>query len=479
MAISIGAAIYIGVKPLTKVFLNSSLGFLLARKKILTMETCQNISIILVNVLTPCLIFNKVLLSIDTSDIAAIGVMILTSSLYVCIGLIFACIVKVLTPNPKYWLGGLLVAGMFTNSGDLPVAYITSITNGSAFSADDSAKGIAYCTIFMATLSFFLYNLGAYNLVARDFRKMKHDLDHGSMHDTCEPGYKTLLERRKNIIPDVEHTSPRNSDDVALPSFNIAEPTVFSEKPSGRLSNDSMSSKRSLEIVMTFRSDIPQLVEEPSVSRIEQFFAKYRISFLWALIKNFARPPSFSLLIALFCTLIPPIRKLFYIGDNSIESLGAINIPPAPDGEPILAFIMDFTSFVGAAAVPFGLFMLGATVGQLKVKSIPTGFWKSALLMAIFKLAVLPIISIAWTGKMTSLGWINPADKMAQLVIIFNSGVPTPTMIVYLTAIYRPKDAESCQQMDCVAIYLILQYIILVFTMTILLTYTITSVIHL
>lgn len=133
MTISVGEAIYIGVKPLTKVFLNSAIGFVLARKDVITQEVSQAVSILIVNILAPCLVFNKILLSLGTKDIVAIAVMLLTAILYTALGLGFAMLVKAVTPNPKYWFGGLIVAGMFTNSGDLPIAYITTLSGGTSF----------------------------------------------------------------------------------------------------------------------------------------------------------------------------------------------------------------------------------------------------------------------------------------------------------------------------------------------------------
>lgn len=446
----------------------------------MTPETNQAISILIVNVLAPCLIFNKILISLDTEDIVSIAVMLLTSVLYTVLGLAFALAVKVLTPNPKYWFGGLLIAGMFTNSGDLPIAYVTTLAGGTSFTSAEGAKGIAYCTIFMSTLSFFLYNMGAFNFIAHDFRKMKGDIEKGKMDDKCEPSIKRLLNKHKKEFSSQEtrRTSLSSIKSTATSIPAIAGPEELREKHSPP-SSPEVESTLELQPIMTIRSEIPEIMVPPSPSRIEAFFTRHHIAFLWEFIKNFGRPPSFTLVIALICTFIPPIRRLFYVGSDGLKSWGAGNIPTAPDGLPILGFIMDFTSFAGAAQVPLGLMMLGAAAGQLQIKSIPKGFWKSSLLMCIFKLVVLPIIAIAWMNKMKNLGWIEHSNKMAQLVMILSSGVPTPTMIIYLTAIFRPKDSNSCQQMDCVAIYLIMQYAFLTVTMTILLSYTLVSVIHL
>lgn len=508
MTISVGSAIYIGVKPLTKIFLNSAIGFYMGRKGHLTPETSQNISILVVNFLAPCLIFNKILSSIDTKDIVAIAVMLMTSFMYIAAGIVFALVVKFLTPNPKYWLGGLLTAGMFTNSGDMPIAYITSFVGGSTFSAEETGKGIAYCTIFLSNLSFCLYNLGCYGLISRDFKKEQQDKENGVYENVCESGLSQLLRKRKknlqhssNDIETQQSTSRTASTDASSSSVSsaISRSSKTFERvvtiPDGiadetHKSRNSTGSSRSIHTVhtnnipelgpiMTTTSEVPQFIEPPKPSKLKKFFLDHHMSYVWEFLVNFTRPPSFSLLLSLLFTFIPPIRRLFYIQPDGIQSLGAGNIPVAPDGGPILGFIMDFTKFAGDAQVPLGLILLGGTVGRLEVKSIPKGFWKSALLMCLFKLVVLPIISVVWTNGMTSVGLIKPSNKIAQFVMILNSGVPTPTMTVYLTAIYSSASGGSSLQMDCVAIYLIMQYSLLVITMTILITYSITSVIHL
>lgn len=334
--------------------------------------------------------------------------------------------------------------------------------------------------------------MGAFNFIARDFRQMERDAEMGVMEDTCEPGYKQVLTARRRrrgtnkrnenpVTPEVKsphsgRASLADSSTETIPDFS-GRTTQAHEKPSAfeQPSPDNLE----LQPVMTIRSEVPEVMVPPQPSRIEAFFKRHHASFLWEFIKNFGRPPSFTLLIALFCTFIPPIRRLFYVGDDGIKSWGASSIPTAPEGLPILGFIMDFTSFSGNAQVPLGLMMLGATAGKLKIKTMPKGFWKSALLMCICKLVVLPIIAIAWTGKMKDLGWIETDNKIAQLVMILNSGVPTPTMVIYITAIFQPKEVEKSLQMDCVAIYLIMQYAFLCVTMTVLLSYTLVSVIKL
>lgn len=428
-------------------------------------------------------------------------------------------------------MGGLIMAGTFTNAGDLPIAYVTTLASGTLFTTADSAKGIAYCVIFLTVFVFSLFNLGGFRLIERDFKRKTEDIESGSYEPERknEPGLRSLIRsikqyRRSKIDPPVTQqpqppASPCDSGSIYETPVEIVAPT-FSQLPPrrssvaqqtipdiGTLSSNinegpplrKVASENITDVINAYNQpnrlrktasratttqieekENPEQPEEfhdkasettPPGSAFKRFIDKYHLHFLWEFIKNFRRPPSAALIIAIIVAMIPQVRRLFYDAPDSTVQ----GIPNAPDGAPIFGFVMDFTSFVGNAAVPFGLAMLGATMARLSLKKMPTGFWKSVILLALLKLAVLPIIAVAWTHKMKELGWIAEDNHMALFVMLISSGVPCATSQVYLTAIFMPKDSDS-KEMDCLAACLICQYAMLVFTMTILLTYTLKNV---
>ena len=578
---------------------------------------------VIVNYLMPCLIFNKVLSSLDSSDLQTIGVLLLTAVLYQLVGFFFSLTVKATTPNPKYWVGGLLIAGIFTNSGDLPIAYITTLSGGSPFTADDGNKGIAYCVLFLAVFIFSMFNLGMFRMVQRDFIVKGNDIEKGVYDPDVDspPGLLPLFQTLKSHLviawgqltkkqqkeaqpstaarggsgdnltseqplqPQQQQQQQQSQDtktstlivDVESPVSethkNYEEPTPLELSGAGlslgltqvatnssyvsnrsntarlkpitshlakktvlglgTLNSDSDEESEELDLqpsenindVIDAYAPTPRLRQTGScIDELEEvtstntpdmvindkdagvlekittngskatlkhgkwkqrvhnfevkfnhFIHKYHLTMLWELIKNFKQTPSAALIVSIVFTMVPPIRHAFYIPPE-LKSSGTIH--EAPDEGPILGFVMDFTSFVGNATVPIGLSLLGATMARLKIGKLPDGFWKSILLMAVFKLIVLPIIAIAWTEKMKQLNWISPDNHMAMFVMIVSSGVPTATSQVYLTAIYMPKGGDI-KEMDCLAAYLICQYILLVFSMTILLTYTLKNVLGL
>lgn len=662
MALSIGGAIYIAVKPLIKIFLNCLMGYILARQNIFTVEVVKSISVLIVNWLMPALIFYNVIYSIKGSDIGLIGVFILTNFIYEALGLFFACIAKLFTPNPKYWTGGLLIAGAMTNIGDIPIAYVTTLAGGSLFSSSDAQRGTAYSVIFLTSFIFTFFNLGGYRLIERDFKKRVQDIENGKYKPKVdpEPGLLPLwlmivdlFRRLKSRFGSTKHpdldlknsqemsTNSQKTDATTVNSnesmkhieddcgskrikFQPSSSSMFAPTPGpfhnadlvrrlsvtsyhstsalpehlGKLSPQSTSSLTSqvpfaasqdipiqrfhttssippmnrvnrsdsisgvrrtfvpgagnlpssaflgeesdeddqedvirrklppedmqsvinaysqttrLEKVVSRREAMPRVVnpdanvlsesEDDHSQRyvvpmstldriatstsvvalkkkkrsVKHWLLKHKLGFLWEFMSNFMRPPSMALVISIILTMIPWTRRLFY------QEAGKNNhgIPSAPDGRAPLSFIMDFASFVGNAEVPLGLATLGATISRLSLKGLPKGFWKSVVTMTVLKLVVLPIIAIAWANKVRSLGWISPDNHIAIFVMIISAGVPSATSQIYLTAIYTDPDSDEHEEMDCLAANLIAQYSSLLFTMTILLTYTLKKVIHL
>lgn len=457
------------------------------------------------------------------------------------------------------------MAGIFTNSGDLPLAYIATLSSGTLFTVEDSNKGIAYSVLFLTIFIFTMFNLGGFRLIENDFKRKVSDIENGSYDPeiTPEPGLYALISdikrwynkkpkdatennlteldsrvqsprstKRRSLedsSPESTKSSPGDltvtaysgsSNETPLPRLKPLSSVVQLTVPGlGTLDEQSDSDRESIsftqqpetitdvinayaqptklrrtvsssshpqgqdEVVIAVElsrvSSVASRVQSLATSRrhykrkFHELIHKYHLTLPWEFVKNFARPPSAALIIAIVITMIPQLRALFFNAHKS-----GVHIPDAPDGGPILGFVMDFTSFVGNAAVPLGLSMLGATMARLSIGKLPKGFWKSIVMMGLFKLVLLPIIAVAWTEKLKSIGWIAKDNYMAMLVMIVSSGVPTSTSQVYLTAIYTPPNADR-KEMDCLAAYLIFQYALLIFSMTILLTYTLKNVIEL
>lgn len=190
----------------------------------------------------------------------------------------------------------------------------------------------------------------------------------------------------------------------------------------------------------------------------------------WAIVKTqakaalfrFLTPPSLSVIIGMVIAVVPQLKALFV-------TVADVNMPAAPDGTPPLDFLIDTTSFIGNAAVPCSLLILGYSLSRLKVTQLPT--LRGAIVMAILKMIVLPIIAVAWMGFLASpRGFIDPTDLVLRLVLVLPAAVPTATSLIYITSIFAPEGGE--ENVQYIGVFLIVQYLFVGVTLTITVVYT-------
>lgn len=188
---------------------------------------------------------------------------------------------------------------------------------------------------------------------------------------------------------------------------------------------------------------------EPLYKRI----AKSVFKFLLSLIS----PPAISILLSLLIALIPTLKALF------VANVPGVNMPDGPDGMPPLEWILDITTFGGIiqrmiqndtycrrCICPDWFDCARRLLINLKFppwsSPLVNKFWYvfncrgSIALMALLKLAVLPVIGVLWTQLLTYHSpLVNEDQKMLRFVMIFLSGVPTATTQVVLTQVFAPQ----------------------------------------
>lgn len=165
------------------------------------------------------------------------------------------------------------------------------------------------------------------------------------------------------------------------------------------------------------------LAATPSLSRHRQFTTPIATEPLWKrasksvlkFLLTLLSPPAISCLLSLTIALVPTLKALFV-------PVPGIDMPDAPDGEPPLYFILDITTFAGAASVPTGLIVLGASLSSLSLAhGLPP--WGSIILMAVLKLAVMPVIGVLWTQLLTYHSpLVDPDQTMLRFVMMLLSG---------------------------------------------------------
>ncbi|KAH3677615.1 hypothetical protein WICMUC_001718 [Wickerhamomyces mucosus] len=230
------------------------------------------------------------------------------------------------------------------------------------------------------------------------------------------------------------------------------------------------------DVIVEFNNPIAEL--QPTLTRImttdigimasdvEKQLTNRLLSSVIFFLQNCLRPCSIATIFALLVAFVPWLKSLFVINTQ-------VELPNAPDGLPPLNFIMDYTAYIGAASVPFALMTLGACIARLSIGSLPKGFWKTALLLVILRLCILPIIGILWVNRLVSSGWIDKEDQMMQFVLILSFSLPSMTTQVFFTAFHTKPDRKDRLQMDCISLYLLMQYPLLVITLPFVVTYVI------
>jgi len=195
--------------------------------------------------------------------------------------------------------------------------------------------------------------------------------------------------------------------------------------------------------------------------RISKFIRHYHLGWLSYFLINCLRPASLGALLGIICALIPWVKACF------VDTY--VHVHKAPDNLPVLNFIMDFTAYIGNACVPLGLLLLGGMLARLEVESIPKGFMKTVIMLTVCRLVIIPIIGILWANKLNDMNWLD--NDVSKFIMILTWSMPSATAQVYFTAFYSPVEGKH-EQMDCLSIFMLIQYTVLFITLSFVVTYT-------
>lgn len=210
------------------------------------------------------------------------------------------------------------------------------------------------------------------------------------------------------------------------------------------------------------------LTHKSNRSKFNNVITKCKLGWLIFVLKNFKRPASIAIVVGLVISLIPWTKALFVSYHPQHNHL--VNYPNAPDNQPPLHFLLDLTTYIGNAQVPFGLLLLGATLGRLEVKHMPQGVLLTSICLALVRLAILPIIGLLIMTQLKHKGTQWFQDDMAAFLSILGWGLPSMTTQIYITAFFTPVDGPHLQ-MDCMAVNMLIQYLFLIISFPILVTY--------
>ncbi|KAF5368909.1 hypothetical protein D9758_003080 [Tetrapyrgos nigripes] len=436
------------------------------------------------------------------------GPLVLVALIYEGLGVVFAFLVKQFFWVPHRFRYGILVAGGWGNVGDIPTSVVMSLTASAPFNPKtDQNLAVAYISVFILVYMLTLFPLGTHRLIAKDF--VGPDVEHEEVREKVRERRRLLLYYWPKALAQLRHrkSKSQDSDDPenqgssvtvekhtdsgnvevmsenntlraratkyvsivaegqnhdGAPSEGIVSPTPTERitSPTATIIDNQLISER--PAIKSDRSDEP--VSRTSIAekhpRLQKVCAELKDA-----IKSTLTPASLSILLSFPIALVPQLKGLF------TETSGS-GIPNAPDGQPPLAFILDFTSFMGAASVPMALIGLGSALARIQV---PRDQWKDLPLGAIFSLAIVklivtPVLGVLITHGLVNGGVIDEDDKIIQFISMFFSCLPTATTQVFITQVYSGTGSA-----EFMSPFLPLQYFLMLLSMTALTAYSLNT----
>jgi auxin efflux carrier family protein len=359
----------------------------------LTSVVLKGMSATVINVFMPCLLFSKTVPSFTSDNLGEVGVLILTSVFYQGILLLYNPIDISLRLNLCFdcpmchaitilaiwssfcWnlfkLGySVLYIKLICATGDIPLAFVMTLTAAQPFTTEDQSLGIAYISIIIVWCFLTMFPFGGWMLVKRDFEipLVPPDLEaRGSgtgVHWLSR--VKSVVGRRGTRAASVPPDGVRTVIHRAQPEPHELKPQIRESKLNSTILQDedrrpstSSITIQELDVIHPVRSlhsvhddtelEDLSLAATPSLTRNRPFtvptpmdplykrIGKKILKFLLSLIS----PPAIACLLSLLIALIPQLKALF------VPDVPGVNMPDAPDGTPPLEWILDIATFGG------------------------------------------------------------------------------------------------------------------------------------
>lgn len=447
----LGEVIYSAVKPIIKIYIIIAVGFYLSRKNILTVETTRSISTISIRVLMPCLAFQKIVTNINNRLIHEVSTIVIIAFFMMFSQAIVIFMIGATLGCPRNWWGGLILCGLLPNISDLPIAYLQTMETANIFENVD--LGVSFVMIYLGLQLMLQFTMGSYKLVERDFNmdlqvEANEDiaLEEGNKSSEASSSNSSISSSKKGTLSDDEDNQLETENKEA----EIAGAVASDDKSESVVAQPNNSFKKCWKMVTHF------------FLAIDWKAGFWNMVAVWK--DSFRQPASIMVIVSITVAMIPWLQALF------VES-PQVHLPDAPDKQPPLSFLMDFAGYIGAAQVPFGLLLLGGTIGRLKFDGLPKSLWRVPIAVTLLRLFFFPVVGCALNSKMHKDGLFYGQDILYFLSNI-NFCLPPATSLLYLTSFYLPDDGKDHIQMDLLALTYICHYILLVFCLPFTATYT-------
>ncbi|TFK61582.1 hypothetical protein BDN72DRAFT_828151 [Pluteus cervinus] len=414
---NVGALIWLASRPLIRLILTTAAGFAITKADIFPPIAARSAGQIVLNVSFPALLFSKIVPAFTQQNVSALGPLILVASIYEILGIAIAWVVGLFFWVPHRFRHGFLVAGGWSNWGDLPTAFIMSITGAAPFnSSTDPTLAVAYISVFLLVFMISLFPMGGSKLLVKDFvgpdveleevkeahRRRRREMvmkvprllgslvrgRHATKVDEefgrAAKGIDTNTDTKHGELlvghsplpptqPQPTSRRHRHDDSVTLSPLNdlgsseIQYQTQDEQPISSSSSQTSETEKPKHTHTCTISPpSLPNVFPPPPpLTRTRRC-----LLFTWEFFKSMMNAPSISIFISFPIALLPPIKFLFVPPASPSQAIWmgkTIHIPNAPDGQPPLAFMMDTATFVGSASVPLGLICLGSALARMRL----------------------------------------------------------------------------------------------------------------
>ncbi|EPY50985.1 auxin family transmembrane transporter [Schizosaccharomyces cryophilus OY26] len=391
-------------------------GFILAKKGFLSRESQKAISNLNVYFFTPCLVFEKVgnglnlKMLIDLSLLPVFYVIITAVSIIVSYAM--ARIFR-LSRRQRNFATACIT---FQNSNSLPLALVTSLANTVENLKwdkipDDTAekvasRGIMYLLIFSQLGQALRWSYGYRILLSPIQPDDSEDHDRVRVHgNPSEEEIESLL-------------TPNEREDISqldLPSSSgLSHPGGIS--PTNNKNNYSENA-----------------VTQETTQGIE--FKNSKLKKAIILLLDFFSPPLYSLFIALFIAVVPPLQRFFFEEGSFVE-----------------ASITSGIRMVGDVAVPLILVVLGASlatdIGKTEGPEQPGKVNdKRVLIVSLLgRMVVVPMVILPAFSLLSYFSEISTVDDPVFVVVIFLLvGSPTAiqlTQICQLNGVFERECAK-------------------------------------
>ncbi|KAG2098720.1 auxin efflux carrier [Suillus discolor] len=497
-SILFGNLLWISVQPLIRMFICVASGFGITRAGLLPAIASSGMGQVIINITIPSLMFSTIIPSFHSSNMAQLGPLVIIAVINMLIGMTLSWIIKQLFWVPHRFRYGILMVGGWANTSDIPISVAMSVMAAAPFNGtDDGNLAVGYIAVFMLVWSITLFPLGGYRLIIMDFDGP--DLDNDRVKERLSAKHSRILSRLtagfvylrriflfnhspvRELHTEVGQSSTGEKESPHATSTHEDSVTTCYRPPEQEEIGVSTSTNEELPTSPSFTSIQPGPVLTDKAQKVStttthlpnslaghvavthvHWFKKF-IGLTWRFLQSFMTPPSLSIILSFTIAIIPSLKALF------VPGVPGTHIPSAPDGQPPLAFIMKTSTFLGSASVPMGLIMLGSALARL---SVPRNQWSSLPLCAIAsctigRLVVMPVLGTLICQQFMRVGLIDPSNNVLRFVCILVSGLPSASMLVFLTQVY-----SGTGNADHIAAFLIPQYIIMFISMTAFITLT-------